>query len=362
VKPKVYFTFISVQVLKVIFFVYVIINGLPLAYVFWAFLAAVVITFCIALGYFYQVFYRKLPDESDSPWFFHDIFSFAWPLLFSGIAWFLISGLDKIMLGILTTEIEVGYYNAATPIARYLIFFYTIIVFVFQPIASRLYAQNKIDELNTNYHVLTKWLLTIAFPFILVLLLFPETVISLLYGSKYVIASTALQLMTIGIMVFLILSLSREVLAIYGKTRIIFFFTVTGSIVNIFLNLFFIPLYGITGAALATMITFIFINGLIGYYLYKQTGFHPFRRNFLVPLGLSLTLLVILYSIVVFFELQQLPLYAKIIISILLALSYFVIILKTKSYDKEDIQLFRYLEKKVGFKFGLLRKIIKRLL
>jgi O-antigen/teichoic acid export membrane protein len=362
VKPKVYFTFLSVQILKVLFFVYVIINRLSLAFVFWGFLAAVVITFCISSVYFYQVFYKKLSITTSSPWYFHKIFSFAWPLLFSGLAWFLISGLDKIMLGILTTEREVGYYNAATPIARYLIFFYTAIVFVFQPIASRLYAQDKTDELKTNYQVLTKWLLTVAFPFILVLLLFPETVISIFYGGKYVIASTALQLMTIGIMVFLILSLSREVLAIYGKTRIIFYFTAVGAFLNIILNLFFIPMYGISGAALATMITFIFINGMIGYYCYRETGIHPFRRNFLVPLGLSFTLLAILYSLVMYFELQSLPLYGKIIISILLSLSYFVIIIKTKSYDKEDIQLFYYVEKKIGFKLGFLRKIISRLL
>jgi len=338
------------------------VRPLFLEYVFLGFLTAVVITCIISLFYFYKVFYKKLAVKTASPWFFHEIFSFAWPLLFSGLAWFLISGLDKIMLGILTTELEVGYYNAATPIARYLIFFYTIIVFVFQPIASRLYGQNKIDELKTNYQVLTKWLLTIAFPFILVLLLFPETVISILYGSKYVIASTALQLITIGIMVFLILSLSREVLTIYGKTRIIFYLTFVGSGLNVILNLFFIPLYGITGAALATMITFIFINAMIGYYLYQQTGIHPFRRNFLMPLGLSLTLLIILYSIVQFFELQRLSLLAKIIISILLSLSYFIIILKTKSYDKEDIQLFYYIEKKVGFKLEFLRKIIKKIL
>ena len=362
VKPKVYFTFLSVQIIKVILFLYVIISGLSLEYVFWSFFAAVAITFFIALGYFYLEFYQRLAVKSSSPWFFREIFSFAWPLLFSGLAWFLISGTDKIMLGILTTELEIGYYNAATPIARYLIFFYTIIVFVFQPIASRLYGENKLDELKTNYHVLTKWLLTIAFPFILVLLLFPETVISILYGSKYVIASTALQLMTIGITVFLVLSLSREVLTILGKTRIIFYFTIFGSVVNVILNLFLIPIYGITGAAIATMITFIFINGLIGYYLFRQTGIHPFRRNFLMPLGLSLALLVILYSIVQFFELQSLPLLIKIIISIILSLSYFFIIIKTESYDKEDIQLFNYIDKKLGFRLGFLRKIIKKLL
>ena len=79
-----------------------------------------------------------------SEWFLKEILSFSWPLLFSSLAWFLISGTDKIMLGILASEVEVGYYTAATPIAKHLIFFYMITVFIFQPIASKLFAQKKI--------------------------------------------------------------------------------------------------------------------------------------------------------------------------------------------------------------------------
>jgi O-antigen/teichoic acid export membrane protein len=362
VKPKVYFTFISVQILKVLFFTYIIINGLPLEYIFWGFFFAVLITFIIALSYFYLFYYKKTIPSKKSTWHIKEILSFSWPLLFSGLAWFLISGLDKVMLGILKSEVEVGYYNAATPIARYLIFFYTIIVFVFQPIASRLYAQSKIEDLKKNYQVLSKWLITIAFPFIMILLLFPSTVISILYGSKYILASNALQLITIGIMIYLILSLSREVLTIMGKTKQIFYFTIIGSGTNIILNLIFIPYFGINGAAFATMITFILISSLIGYYLYRIKKIHPFRKKLILPITLTLFILSLIYLFIDYFDLQTIPFILKIIISILLIIIYFIIILKTKSYDDEDIQLFYLLEKKVGIRFTLMRSIIKKLL
>jgi len=365
-KEKVYFTFISLQILKVIFFISVIYLGLTLEYIFIGFLFAVLITFLIAMMYYYKnykKFFKKDIDTDKSNWCFKEMLSFSWPLIFSGLAWFLISGFDKIMLGILTSEVEVGYYNGATPIARHLIFFYTITVFIFQPIASKLYAQKNIQELKRYYQVLTKWIFTLAFPFIMVLLLFPETIITLFYGSKYIIASQALQLMTIGIMIYLLLALSAEVITVLGKTKIILLFTLIGGGINIILNYLLIPLYGINGAAFATMTSFIIINGSLGFYLYKTTRIHPFPRNTIVPVIISLGILCICYMFILVYELNALSLFMKISICFLLIILYFIIVLKTRSYDKEDIQLFMYLEKKMGIRFkpifNIIRKFIK---
>ena len=361
-KEKVYFTFISIQLLKAIFFICVIFFGLNLNYIFIGFLFAILITFTIAIIYFYRKFFKKLMILDKSEWFLKEILSFSWPLLFSSLAWFLISGTDKIMLGILASEVEVGYYTAATPIAKHLIFFYMITVFIFQPIASKLFAQKKLYELKNIYQVLTKWLFTLAFPFIMVLLLFPGTIITLIYGSKYIIASTALQLITIGIMIYLILALSREIIIIMGKTRIILYFTLVGGGINIIMNYLLIPYFGINGAAFSTMISFILINGLIGLYLYRTTKIHPFRKNLIVPMLSSLIILLICYFLIMIFQLNTLPLIFKIGICCALILSYFIIILKTKSYDKEDIQLYLLIEKKIGYRFKFIRKIIRKLI
>jgi O-antigen/teichoic acid export membrane protein len=159
-KEKVYFVHISIQVLKAVFFLSVIFLSLALEYVLLGFLFSVLITFVITIIYYYKKFHNKLKKIKKTKWHIKEILSYSWPLIFTSLTWFLISGIDKTMLGIFKTEVELGLYNAATPIAKHLIFFYTITVYIFQPIASRLYANGEMKELKRNYQVLNKWLFT----------------------------------------------------------------------------------------------------------------------------------------------------------------------------------------------------------
>lgn len=359
VKERVYFSQISIQLLKVIFFSIIILLNFPIEYILAAFTGSIVITSFISILYINKKLPTDIKHIKKPELRILELVKFSWPLIISGLGWFIVSGLDKTMLGIIKTEVEVGLYNAAAPIAQYLIVFYSITIFIFQPIASRLYAENKMDEIKNNYQTLTKWIFSVSFPFIMILLIFPNTAIFVFYGAKYTAASTVLQLITIATFVHLLLALSGAMVTILGKTKIIMFATLTGGGINIVLNLLLIPLYGINGAAFSTMISYISIHSLVGLYLYRLTTFHPFRKKLLIPMIISFIVLFIFYLIIITFNLENAPLFYKIITSLLLVIFYFIIILKTKSYEKEDIQLFLLIEKRIGFKFKLLRKIFK---
>ena len=60
------------------------------------------------------------------------------------------------------------------------------------------------------------------------------------------------------------------------------------------------------------------------------------------------------------FQLTSLPFLYKTIICIVLVFSYFIISLKTKSIEKEEIQLYLFMEKKLGNRFKFIGKIIRK--
>jgi O-antigen/teichoic acid export membrane protein len=360
VKERVYFSNFSLHFIKIILFASVIVLGLSFNYIIIAFTLSIVIIFFVAVLYLIKRLPEPIKKIKSASMRKKEILHFSWPLIFSGLGWFLVSGSDRLMLGILTTESEVGLYNAALSLSGYTAIFLTTAIFIFQPIASRLLAENRMDEIKRNYQIITKWLFTLTFPFIMVLFLFPVTIISIFFGEKYILAATSMQLLVIAFFIHAFLGPSGATITILGKTKIIMYFNLIAGCINVVLNYFFIPLFGINGAALSTMISLIIVNGLFAVYLFKISKIHPLRRNFVLPVATSVVFIALFYSFIVFFNLEKINLLFKIISCLIAIIFYFTIIIISKSFDKEDLQLFLLVEKRIGIKFNILRKIIKR--
>jgi len=361
-KENVYFSNILGNFLKVSFFAFVIYLGLSFNYVMIAYTISAIITCFVAIYYLLKNLPSPIKKEKKPQLQIRFLLSFSWPIIFSGLGFFLITGSDKLMLGILSTEVKLGLYNAALSLAQYLSLFLSITIFIFQPIATRLFAENKMNELKRDYQVLTKWLFALTFPLLIFYLLFPETAISIFFGEKYLAAAKALQLLTIGWWFYLLLGPNGSTVIALGKTKIIMFFTLICGSFNIILNYFLIPLFGIEGAALSTIISLAIINILDGVYLYKISKIQPFRKDLVFHTILSLIIISISYYFIVSFQLENLPLLFKLLICSVLIITYFFIILVSKNYGKEDLQLLILVENKIGFKFNIIRKIIKRFL
>lgn len=358
VKENFYFSSFLLPFVKIPLYAIVVFLSLSFYYIAIAYTLSIIITFFIILFYFI----KRLPEsikkiQNDS---MHSItlLYFSLPLLISGLGMFLISGVDKLILGSLAKEVEVGLYTTAVSLAQYLLLFYSVSIFIYQPIVSRLVAENNIVNIKEIYQILTKWITILSLPFIILLLLFPETIISIIYGEKYIQAAIALQILTIAYFVHILSGPNGATLISFGKTKIIMYFTLIAGIITILSNYLLIPIFGIEGAALSTVIAYIMMNILNGIYLFKISKIHPFRKKFIFPIIIFLVFLSIFY----FFVAKDLSGILRILSYIVLILSYFIIIILSRSIDEEDLQVLLYIEKKVGIKFNLLRKIINRFL
>ena len=71
-----------------------------------------------------------------------------------------------------------------------------------------------------------------------------------------------------------------NLLQMCGKQVIFMNVAIIGSLINIVLNYTLIPLYGIDGSAIATMISLVVFNLLLVYFVKKEFGFYTFYVPF----------------------------------------------------------------------------------
>jgi O-antigen/teichoic acid export membrane protein len=77
-----------------------------------------------------------------------------------------------------------------------------------------------------------------------------------------------------------------------GDTKVLMYVSGATAVLNLVLNVALIPVYGIVGAAIATLGSTLLNNGIQAFYVYSKTGIQPLNREMLIPIGLSLACMV----------------------------------------------------------------------
>lgn len=158
VKQTVYFQYILANILFPLFLLVVIVLNLSFIYVFYAYVASLVVTCIIFIIYSL----KKLPlwvirsAKPISNNVSKELLIFSFPLLVSTLVTMTINWSDTLILGGLKTSVDVGLYNAARPLALLISFLLNALLLIYMPIISGLYAKGRIHEMKQNYAILTK--------------------------------------------------------------------------------------------------------------------------------------------------------------------------------------------------------------
>ncbi|MDJ1184823.1 flippase [Roseofilum casamattae] len=177
------------------------------------------------------------------------------PLMFSGIAVTIYLRVDMVMLGQIFGDETVGIYSVATRISELWYFIPTSIVSSVSPAIIESRSVSKIlyeERLQKLFTIMTGLAYAIAIP----MAFLATPIILLLYGEQYAASGSVLTI-HIWASIFVFLGVAKGVwIVTEGLTRFALISTCCGAIVNIALNLFLIPQYGETGAAIATVISY----------------------------------------------------------------------------------------------------------
>lgn len=161
---------------------------------------------------------------------------------------------DKLMLKHMLGELEVGYYATATSLSSVWSFVLAAIIDAFYPII--------MESHNINYETYKKrnrQLYAIVFYLSVVVSLgfcvFGKIIVNILYGEQYLPAVGPLRVIA-WYTAFSYLGVARNAWIVSeGKQRYLKYVYASSALINVFLNLLFIPFCGTVGAALASLIT-----------------------------------------------------------------------------------------------------------
>lgn len=216
-----------------------------------------------------------------------DLLSKSKHYIIAGLMGTILAQTDRVMLKMINGNIDVGLYSAALSIAGLTSFVFSAIMDSMRPQIFENKRNECAEKYEQNISFLYSIIIYLALLQSIIISIFSEQIIKLLYGEEYILASSALQI----VIWYTIFSYIGGVRAIWllseNMQKYLWIISLTGMLLNIGLNFLFIPLYNINGAAMATLITQVFSNFLIGFII------KPIRRNnYLLLKGLSFHLLL----------------------------------------------------------------------
>lgn len=202
-----------------------------------------------------------------------DVLSESYHFILSGLMAATYSQMDRIMIGGMMTDLDVGLYTTATAICGMWIFVPTAIINSFRPKILELknegneaHYERRLEQLYT----FIIWLCIIVSFFVCVL---ARYIVGLLYGEAYLGAVSALRI-AIWYETFAMIGTARGIwILCENKNKYVKYYLGIGAVVNLILNWSMIPIWGINGAAIATLITQI-VTSLIAPLLFKETRYH----------------------------------------------------------------------------------------
>jgi len=179
----------------------------------------------------------------------------AWPLVFTGMVVSIYMKIDQVMLKEILNVKAVGVYAAAVKLCEAWYFVPTVVTASLYPAIISAKHENEQffqERLQKLYDLMVWGSIAVALPISIT----AEWLIFILYGIEFKEAADVLRIyIWAGLFVSIGVASSKwlvaENLEIYS-----FFSTAIGAILNVIFNLWLIPIYGILGATLATLISY----------------------------------------------------------------------------------------------------------
>jgi O-antigen/teichoic acid export membrane protein len=209
----------------------------------------------------------------------------ALPFLLVGGLHLINTQTDIIMLGWFKTAADVGAYRVASTGAGLVLFAFAAAYDVLAPSVARLYAEGDTARLQRVITLSARIILLFSLPVALALVFFGRRVLSAIFGLEYAVGATALAILAFGQLVTVGMGLAVLILNMTGHERDTATSFTVSAILNVTLNAFFIPLWGINGAALASAGSLVIWNVLTVVLVRRRLGLRPTALGSLRPGG-----------------------------------------------------------------------------
>lgn len=179
---------------------------------------------------------------------------------------------DRIMIKMMMGDVATGYYSAAVACSGMLGFVFSAIIDSFRPVIfeSRKQSMQSFEKKVMDLYSIVIFL---SLFFSAMVTVFAKLIVMILYGDQYLPAVAALRIV-VWYTTFSYLGSVRNIwILAENQQKFLWMINLSGALLNVALNYILIPLIGINGAAIASLVTQIFTNVIIGFII------KPIRKN-----------------------------------------------------------------------------------
>ena len=185
-----------------------------------------------------------------------ELLYFGLPLFASSLAGKFIGDIDTLMLTYFSDLAQVGIYNVIYSSATMLLFFGSALTEATFPMMVKFWMNKDLLRLTEGLRMLIKYTLIIFVPPSLCILIFSDFFIKLFFGSEYLSGTPSLQILIVGMLLFVVAGIYQGALIALGRPKDVAKIIIVIAVANVVANLILIPSFGITGAALANTLSF----------------------------------------------------------------------------------------------------------
>jgi len=210
-----------------------------------------------------------------------EIISFSAPMFFTGFVSIVRGQLAIVFLEFFRDTIAVAEYRAVQPAVNLNMIVYSSFVFMFLPLASRLFARRDDKGIDELYWRTTAWIAIATFPVFIVTFALSQPVVELLFGEQYASSAIIMSIMAFGSYFDSFMGFNKDTLRAYNKVNYLLFVDIVVMITALISFVVLIPQFGAVGGAISFSISIVLTNILYHIGLVRYTGTTWFQWGYL---------------------------------------------------------------------------------
>lgn len=190
---------------------------------------------------------------------------------------------DITIIGLLCGDYEVGIYSVAVKVYNLVNFIIASIALVVMPQLSFWYTKKDYIEINKILRYAFGFIAILGIPCLVGMNVIAEGIVQIIAGNQYIESVKVIHILSLALACSLIGGFIGNIILIpSGREKICFFVNIVSAILNLALNVFFIPRYGYIVAAVTTVVA-EFIGVSIGIFFVEKEVFIERKKALLFP-------------------------------------------------------------------------------
>ncbi len=177
----------------------------------------------------------------------------GWPIAVGGLVGAFMFNVDILMLGWWRTSAEIGFYSVGQKIVGMLYIIGGLLATAVAPAFFRIIYENDNERIKAATTKIMVIVLLIALPLVIGGIILGGQIIKLVFGSDYINAIPVFRILISSLLVIYPFSILNNIIFAYNKQAKMLGYAIVASLTNVIFNAALIPVYGIIGAAIATL-------------------------------------------------------------------------------------------------------------